>query len=115
MSLVELSGAMAQMAAAAGQQTPPRSNTTIACVLTNAKLTKPQALRVAQMSADAYAKTIFPSHTSMDGDSIFCLASGEVPADQDTTGILATQALTQAIVSACTHAKSAYGLPGAAH
>lgn len=91
----------------------PRANTTIACVVTNATLTKSQALRVAQMAADAYALTIFPAHTSMDGDAIFCLASGEVETSQDVVGLLATQALTQAIVSGCANAQSAYGFVGA--
>ncbi len=103
----------AAMASAAADLTP-RANTTISCIITNAKLTKPQALRVAQMGADAYATTIVPTHTSMDGDTIFCLASRQVPAEQDMVGLLAVQALSAAIVDACAKAKGAYGLPGAA-
>ena len=37
-----------------------RTNTTIACIVTNAHLTKAQATKVAQMAADAYAHTIRP-------------------------------------------------------
>ena len=46
-----------------------RSNTTISCVVTNARLTKAQATKVAQMSADAYAHAIRPTrHRVRDGD-----------------------------------------------
>ena len=46
-----------------------RTNTTISCVVTNARLTKPQATKVAQMAADAYAHAIRPTHTTNDGDT----------------------------------------------
>ena len=108
-----LDAALGAMASAAADLTP-RANTTISCIITNATLTKPQALRVAQMGSDAYATTIVPTHTSMDGDTIFCLASGRVGAEQDVVGLLAVQALSAAIGDACAKAKGAFGLPGAA-
>lgn len=107
-----LADALGAMAAGAADLAP-RANTTISCIVTNARLAKPQALRVAQMAADAYAMAIVPAHTSMDGDSIFCLASGRVAAEQDLVGLLAVQALSEAIVCACARAKGAFGLPGA--
>lgn len=76
-----------------------RTNTTISCVVTNAKLTKAQATKVAQMAADAYAHTIKPTHTSNDGDAIFVMATGEVEMPIDVVGMLATQVLEQAIVN----------------
>lgn len=76
-----------------------RTNTTISCVVTNAKLTKAQATKVAQMSADAYAHTIKPTHTTNDGDTIFVLATGEVEMPIDVVGMLATRVLEQAIVN----------------
>ncbi|MGN0076415.1 MAG: P1 family peptidase [Parafannyhessea sp.] len=87
-----------------------RTNTTISCVVTNAILTKAQATKVAQMSADAYAHAIHPTHTTNDGDTIFVMATGEVEAPVDVVGMLSTQALERAIVSAATDATSAYGL-----
>jgi L-aminopeptidase/D-esterase-like protein len=90
-----------------------RTNTTISCVVTNAALTKAQATKVAQMSADAYAHTICPTHTTNDGDTIFVMATGEVEAPVDVVGMLSTQALERAIVSAATDAAGAYGFPAA--
>ena len=89
---------------------PPRANTTISCVVTNARLTKPQATKVAQMAADAYAHAIDPTHTTSDGDTIFVMATGAVDAAVDVVGTLATRALEQAIVDGARSASSAYGL-----
>ena len=92
-----------------------RTNTTIACIVTNAKLTKAQANKVSQMSADAYAHCIRPTHTTNDGDTIYTLGSGtvELPMEQiDLLGVTATRMLEQAIVSACTHAETLHGIPG---
>lgn len=91
-----------------------RTNTTISCVITNAALTKAQATKVAQMAADAYAHIIEPTHTTNDGDTIFVLATGEVPAMPDTVAALAKDALTAALLNGCARAQTAYGFPGAA-
>lgn len=91
----------------------PRTNTTISCIVTNARLTKAQATKVAQMSADAYAHTIRPTHTTNDGDTIFVMATGEVDAEVDVVGILATSALERAIVDGALSARSAYGYTAA--
>ena len=92
---------------------PLRTNTTISCVVTNARLTKAQATKVAQMSADAYAHAIRPTHTTNDGDSIFVMATGEVEAEVDAVGMLATAALEGAIVDATLSATGAHGLKAA--
>lgn len=76
-----------------------RTNTTISCVVTNAKLTKAQATKVAQMAADAYAHTIVPTHTTNDGDAIFVMATGVVEMPVDVVGMFATQVLEQAIIN----------------
>ena len=107
--IISVEEAFAEAAAAM----PLRTNTTISCVVTNARLTKAQATKVAQMSADAYAHAIHPTHTTNDGDSIFVMATGEVDADVDAIGLLATRALEGAIVDAATSAQSAFGLKAA--
>lgn len=91
----------------------PRTNTTISCVVTNARLTKPQATKVAQMAADAYAHAIEPTHSTSDGDTVFVMATGEVEAAPDAVGVLATRALERAIADAARQATSAYGLKAA--
>ena len=90
-----------------------RTNTTISCVVTNARLTKPQATKVAQMAADAYAHAIRPTHTTNDGDTIFVMATGEVEAQVDVVGVLATRALERAIADGARSATGAYGFPAA--
>ena len=52
-------------------------NTTIGIVATDARLTKSQAKKIAQMSQDGLARAIRPSHTMFDGDTIFCMATGK--------------------------------------
>lgn len=86
-----------------------RSNTTISCVVTNARLTKAEATKVAQMSADAYAHAIRPTHTTNDGDTIFVMCTGAVEADVDAVGRLAVAALEEALVDGARSAESAYG------
>lgn len=102
-------------AARGGEAQPPmRTNTTISCVVTNAKLTKAQATKVAQMAADAYAHAIRPTHTTNDGDTVFVMATGEVDMPVDVVGILATRALERAIADGARSARTLHGLPGAA-
>ena len=95
------------------EPTPARTNTTISCVVTNARLTKAQATKVAQMCADAYAHAIRPTHTTADGDTVFVMATGAVDAALDVVGVLATQALEGAIVDAALSATDAHGLKSA--
>jgi L-aminopeptidase/D-esterase-like protein len=80
----------------------PAQATTIAVVATNAKLTKPQAYRVAVMAQTGLARAIYPVHTPLDGDTVFSLATGEIgladPAFQVTAiGSAAANALARAI------------------
>jgi L-aminopeptidase/D-esterase-like protein len=81
-------------------QGPGSFNTTLGCVLTNVKLDKPQATRVAVMAHDGYARAIHPVHSSNDGDAIFCLAHGNVGAHPDLVGTLAALAVEHAIHNA---------------
>ena len=90
-----------------------RTNTTISCIVTNARLTKAQATKVAQMAADAYAHSIRPTHTTNDGDTIFVMATGEVDAMVDVVATLATRALELAIADAAHESEGAYGLKSA--
>jgi len=85
-------------------------NTTIGCILTNAKLTKAQANKIASMAHNGYARTIRPVHTSSDGDTIFAMASQQVEAQPDVVGALAAKAMAKAIENACLYATPMYGL-----
>jgi L-aminopeptidase/D-esterase-like protein len=90
---------------------PVAGNTTIGVVATNARLTREQAQKIAQMGHNALARTIRPVHTLFDGDVVFMLAHPEVEADLHVIGLLGETALQQAIVSAVTSAQSLGVLP----
>lgn len=51
-------------------------NTTIAIVATDALLTKAHAKRLAIAAHDGYARALWPTHTPMDGDLVFAVATG---------------------------------------
>jgi len=86
-------------------------NTTIGVVAANAQLTKPMATRVAAMAHDGYARTIQPVHTLSDGDTIFCLSTGEIKADVSTIRAIAPSVMAQAVANGVTNAESLYGVP----
>jgi L-aminopeptidase/D-esterase-like protein len=92
----------------------PGENTTLVIVATNARLTKAQAAKVAQMAHDGLARAISPVHTPADGDTVFALATGTLAGEVDATrlltvGALAADATADAVVRA---AHQATGLPG---
>ncbi len=55
------------------------TNTTIGCVITDAKLSKVEANSLASISHNGLARAIRPVHTMYDGDTMFCMASGKRP------------------------------------
>jgi L-aminopeptidase/D-esterase-like protein len=52
-------------------------NTTLAVVVTDAELTKPQTKRLAMIAQTGFARAIYPVHAPMDGDVLFAAATGE--------------------------------------
>ena len=86
-------------------------NTVIGCVVTNAALTKAQVNKLAAVSQNGIARAVRPAHTTFDGDTIFAMSRGEVPADPDAVGILAVRAVEEAIHRAVQKAESLYGFP----
>lgn len=90
-------------------------NTTIGAIITNANVNKSQALKIAQMGHDGYARAINPVHTLFDGDTLFCAGTNEIVFDDmNTLGIMASEVVQKAIYRAITQASSAGGLPTAA-
>jgi L-aminopeptidase/D-esterase-like protein len=98
-----------------GREGRAGENTTIGIVATNAKLTKVQAQKVAQMANDGYARAISPAHTPGDGDTIFSLATGtwDGTVNYGQIGALAAEAMADAVVRAATQATASNGLPSA--
>ena len=90
------------------------ANTTIAIVATDAKLTKPQAKRMATAAHDGIARAVVPAHTPMDGDLIFAAATGAVDLAAPDWQMMeichaAATCLSRAIARAVFHAQPADG------
>ncbi len=83
-------------------------NTTIGVIATNVKLTKAQAAKVAGMAHDGLARCISPVHTTMDGDTLFCLSTEEIElstAPVDLVGIMAAKVTEEAVLRGVKAAK----------
>jgi D-aminopeptidase len=92
-------------------------STTIALVVTDAVLTKPQAKRLALMADDGLARALRPVHTPLDGDTVFAVATLQKPMREEAlelTDIATTAAdcLTRAVARGVYEA-TALPFPGA--
>lgn len=76
------------------------ANTTIGCVMTNARLDKADANRLASVSHDGLALSIRPVHTDADGDTLFALSSGDKQLDKNILFALAVEAVASAVENA---------------
>lgn len=80
-----------------------RPSTTIACVVTDAAVTKAQAKRLALMADDGLAHALRPVHAPFDGDTVFFAGTGRRPLGQnalrDVTeiGAVAADCLARAV------------------
>lgn len=86
-----------------------KGNTTIGCIVTNGILTKAEANKISSMAHNGFARTIRPAHTMFDGDTIFTMATNKVPCDVNILGVLATNAMEQAVINAITNAQLLHG------
>ncbi len=93
--------------------------TTIALVVTDAVLTKPQAKRIAIMADDGLARAVRPAHAPMDGDSVIAAATLAKPLraglegpELPEIGMAAGDCLARAIARGVYHA-TALPFPGA--
>lgn len=81
-----------------------RANTTIGAIAVNAALTQAEARRLAIMAQDGLARAIRPAHGPTDGDVIFALAMGPIPAGDPLTltrlGSIAADCIARAIARA---------------
>lgn len=101
----------AQAALLAGQRMlrpMPGTNTTIGVVATNATLSKAQAQRLAVSAHDGLARSIRPVHTTLDGDTLFAMATCAVdePPNLMLLTTLAAHATALATVDAVMHAQA---------
>lgn len=116
--------AFAALVAEAAQREP--LNTTVAVVATDAALSPSSCRRVAVAAHDGLARAIRPSHTPLDGDTVFAVAtgavevpaSGKLPASMSTeteltaaVGAAAADCLARAVLVAVATASAAAGIP----
>jgi len=91
-------------------------NTTLAVVVTDARLTKTQAKRLAVIAQTGFARAIYPVHAPMDGDVLFAAATGEKPVDPliglTELGMVAANVVSRAIARGV-FAATALPFPGA--
>jgi len=83
-----------------GMEASFKGNTTIGCVITNAKVTKSGANKMASMGHDGFARAIKPIHTMVDGDALFFMAKGEQEVDLNILGTLTAIVVEKAVYSA---------------
>jgi L-aminopeptidase/D-esterase-like protein len=88
-------------------------STTLGIVATNARLSKPQVSKVAQMGHDGLARAVYPVHTTVDGDVVFAASVGSVEAAPDVVGAWGARVIEEAIVRAVLAAEGLPGIPAA--
>lgn len=93
----------------ADKRDPFSGNTSIGIIVTNAKLTKSEANKVASMAHNGYGRTLRPTHSMFDGDTIFALATGQVDGETSVVGLLAARVMEQAVVRAVKKTSSLCG------
>ena len=57
------------------------------------------------MAHNGYARSIRPSHTMHDGDTIFALSLGDIEADISAVGTIAAKVIEQAVLNGIRKAK----------
>jgi L-aminopeptidase/D-esterase-like protein len=88
-------------------------NTTLAVVATNAKLTKVEATKLAQLAQAGMIRAISPVHTTRDGDTVFAMSTGEkAGVDINALGVAAAEVLAEAIRRGVRKAKTLGGVVG---
>jgi L-aminopeptidase/D-esterase-like protein len=88
---------------------PWRESTTLVCVLTDAQLTKTQAWLVARAASAGVARAVDPAATAVDGDVVYCVATGAKELDPLAAAALAADVGARAIRDAV---REATGAPG---
>jgi L-aminopeptidase/D-esterase-like protein len=91
-------------------------NTTLAVVVTDAVLTKPQVKRLAMIAQTGFARAIYPVHAPLDGDVVFAAATGEKQVDPlfglTELGMVAANVVARAIARGV-YVATALPFPGA--
>lgn len=79
---------------------PWEGNTTLAVVMTDVALGKAAAIKVCRMAFGGFYRTLVPALSLYDGDLVVVLSRGERRASVNQVGVLAEQAVAEAILCA---------------
>ncbi len=98
--------ATAYWAAVAAEQAALRAGmaTTIGVLATDVTLTKAQCAKLAGVAHDGLARAISPVHTAFDGDTMFALATGSLPAPGEVDVVELQAAAADCVTRAIGHA-----------
>jgi L-aminopeptidase/D-esterase-like protein len=86
-------------------------NTTLAVVATNARFSKSELGRIANIAQTGLARVISPVHTIADGDVVIAVSCGEIEGDANLIGVIAAELTANAILRAVHHSKGLGGIP----
>src|SRR5262249_10571991 len=90
-------------------------NTTLVCLMTDARLSKTGCGIVAKTAHAGMARAVDPVHSAVDGDVVFALASGASDdVDPLVAGVIAAALTSESIRDACLRATSLAGIPALA-
>jgi L-aminopeptidase/D-esterase-like protein len=92
---------------------PWDGNTTLAVVMTDAVLTKANALKVCNMAFGGFYRALSPALSLYDGDLVVVLSAGERKAHVNQVGVLAERAVAEAILAGVAAADGFGLLPAA--
>jgi L-aminopeptidase/D-esterase-like protein len=91
---------------------PTGSATVVGVVAVSGNYSKVDLGRIARMAHDGLARTIIPSHSMLDGDTLFAVsAGGKEFVDVSVCGALAALAVEEAVLDAVLSATSVAGYP----
>ena len=79
---------------------PVLESTVIGCLVTDARLSKHEAARAADLAHSGIARSVSPAHTTYDGDALFLLCAQRVEASVDLVAHLGSLAVAEAIRAA---------------
>jgi L-aminopeptidase/D-esterase-like protein len=92
-------------------QIPLGENTTLCCIITDAKLTKAEAHNLSRAAAPGFARALSPAATAVDGDLAICLSTGKAEVDPFLLTIFAGEVVSEAIRDAARQATDAGDVP----
>lgn len=102
-----MAGPPGRPSAPPGGTTPGElESTVIGCLVTDARLSKHEAARAADLAHSGVARAVAPAHTTYDGDALFLLCTQQVEATVDLVAHLGALAVAAAIRAAVRAARA---------